>query len=94
MEAGVNCIYPLEAQSGMDAPTLRKQYGEQLAMIGNIDKRALVAGKAVTRRELRSKSSLIDDGGYMPSVDHLVPPDISFNKYKYYVSLLRKQLFS
>ena len=94
IEAGVNCIFPLEAQSDMDARRLRKEYGESLAMMGNLDKRALIAGKAAIRKEVNNKFTLIDEGGYMPSVDHLVPPDVSFSNYEYYVNLLRKRLFS
>lgn len=47
IEGGVNCILPLEVQAGMDAPALRKKYGRQLLMMGNIDKRAIAAGKEV-----------------------------------------------
>ena len=94
LEAGVNCIYPLEVQSGMNALELRKRYGKRLSMIGNIDKKALIAGPEAIRREVESKVPiLIKEGGYIPGVDHAVPPDVSFKNYAYYVELLRKILY-
>ena len=93
VEAGVNCIYPMEVQSGMDAPALRREYGESLAMIGNIDKRALIAGRSAIRKEIKAKLNSINEGGYVPSVDHLVPPDVSFSNYGYYIRLLKRRLF-
>lgn len=92
VEAGVNCIYPMEVQSGMDARALRKQHGQSLAMIGNIDKRALIAGKTAIRKEVKAKFPSTDEGGYIPSADHLVPPDVSFSNYEYYVNLLKQHL--
>lgn len=38
IEAGVNVVHPLEVAAGMDAATLRKEYGKDLALWGNIDK--------------------------------------------------------
>jgi uroporphyrinogen decarboxylase len=28
---------------------------------------------------------LIENGGYIPTVDHRVPPDVSFENYLYYL---------
>ena len=35
-------------------------------------------------------SFLLEQGGYFPSVDHLVPPDVSFENYCYYINTLRE----
>jgi uroporphyrinogen decarboxylase len=60
-------------------------------MGGNIDKRALAMGKEATKREVMSKVPfLLEKGGYFPSVDHLVPPDVPFENYCYYINLLRE----
>ena len=95
LESGVNCLLPLEARAGVDAVTLRKQYGKKLLLIGNIDKTALAKGKKAIEKEVNSKvPQLIREGGYIPCVDHLVPPDVSFENYTYYISLLRKHLWA
>jgi uroporphyrinogen decarboxylase len=92
LEGGVNCVYPLEAQAGMDALVMRRKYGGELRLIGNIDKKALAEGKEAIERVVMSKLPLMDEGGYIASVDHLVPPDVPFENYVYYVGLLRKLL--
>jgi len=92
LEAGVNCIYPLEAQAGMDARVLRKTYGRRLRLIGNIDKTALARGKDAIRSEVEAKLPLTKQGGYIPSVDHAVPSDVPFENYQYYVQLLKDHL--
>ena len=90
LEGGVNCIYPLEVQAGMNAVDIRRKYGKRLAIIGNIDKKALMAGPEAIEREVRSKvPALIREGGYIPGVDHEVPKDVSFKNYVYYIELLK-----
>ena len=91
LESGVNFIWPLEVAAGNDAVALRKQYGKDLILGGAIDKRALVRGKEAIREEVFSKVPyLLEEGGYFPSVDHLVPPDVTFDNYCYYVNTLRE----
>ena len=93
LEGGVNCLYPLEAQAGMDAVKLRKEYGHELLLIGNIDKKALIEGEDAIKKELDTKlPPLLKDGGYIPSVDHLVPIDVSYQNYLNYLKLLRRHL--
>jgi uroporphyrinogen decarboxylase len=92
LEAGVNGLYPLEVAAGMDAVSLRNEY-EKLLLIGNIDKRALIKGKAAIEKEVESKLPYLKSkGGYIPSVDHNVSPDIPYQNYLYYVNYLRKFL--
>jgi uroporphyrinogen decarboxylase len=91
LECGCNFIWPLEVAAGNDAVALRKRYGTDLIMGGAIDKRALVKGKEATKEEVMSKVPfLLEKGGYFPSVDHLVPPDVPFEIYCYYINLLRE----
>jgi uroporphyrinogen decarboxylase len=33
---------------------------------------------------------LLETGGYFPSVDHTVPPDVTFENYCYYINLMRE----
>jgi len=90
IEGGVNCIYPLEVQVGMDAISLRKKYGRELRLVGNIDKRALSGSKDAIRNELDSKLPfLVRDLGYIPSVDHCVPADVPFENFEYYIGVIK-----
>jgi uroporphyrinogen-III decarboxylase len=91
MEVGVNMIWPLEIAAGNDPVALRKEYGKDLILGGGIDKMALIGSKKDIEKEVMSKVPyLLEQGGYFPSVDHFVPPDVSLENYQYYVNCMRK----
>ncbi|MDI6827072.1 MAG: uroporphyrinogen decarboxylase family protein, partial [Armatimonadota bacterium] len=91
IEAGVNVFFPLEIAAGMEPIPIREKYGHKLVLWGGIDKRVLAKGKADIEQELMRKvPQMLDDGGYIPSIDHSVPPDVSFENYQFYVELLHK----
>ncbi|MBI4595717.1 MAG: hypothetical protein HY730_04980 [Candidatus Tectomicrobia bacterium] len=91
LECGINYVWPLEVAAGNDAVALRKKYGKNLILGGNIDKRALIQGKEAIREEVMSKVPfLLQGGGYFPTIDHLVPPDITLANYQYYINTMRE----
>ncbi|MBA7552799.1 hypothetical protein ES705_45375 [subsurface metagenome] len=91
LEVGINFIWPFEVAAGNDAVALRKKYGKDLIIGGTIDKRALITGKEAIREEVMSKVPfLLEQGGYFPSVDHSVPPDVTFENYCYFINLMRE----
>jgi hypothetical protein len=59
-----------------------------MAYRGGIDKRAMAAGGQVMRDEVMRVAPLIQDGGFIPSCDHGVPPDISWPNFIEYTRLL------
>jgi len=86
-------MYPFEAMANMNVVAVRKLYGKKLALIGGIDKIALIEGKEAIRKEVESKvPSLAEEGGYIPSFDHGVPPDVPFENYRYYMELLKSHI--
>ena len=90
LELGINFPWPLEVAAGMDAVALRKKYGQDLILSGNIDKRVFLEGKDAIRQEVMSKVPfLVETGVYFPCLDHGVPPDISLEDFRYYLNLLR-----
>ncbi len=90
LEAGVNGFYPLEAQSNMDVVELRREYGKDILLIGGIDKRVLREGRKEIEEEVRRRvSPIIDEGGFIPMIDHSVPPDVPFENYCYFIELLK-----
>jgi hypothetical protein len=91
LECGINYIWPMEQAAGNDIIAYRKKYGKDLVIGGGIDKRALKKGKEAIRNEVMSKVPfLLKQGGYLPTVDHVVPPDIPFENYCYYMNTLRE----
>ena len=96
MEAGVDGLWPLERASDMDPLLIRRKYGRDLRLWGGVDKRELTKDKAAIDTHLRSLAPLITDGGFIPTVDHLVPPDVPLENFYYYMEqkqrLLRGEL--
>ena len=92
MEGGMDEVNPLERASGCDPVKYRKQFGKELRMHGGIDKRVLRDGmpKKGIEEEVMRYEDLIKEGGFVPTVDHGVPPDVSFENFKYFVDLRRE----
>ena len=77
----------------MNAINIRKKYGDKLFLVGNLDKRALAAGGETMRKEIDSKvPALKEMGGYIPTVDHLVHVEFTFQRFTEYADYLKKQL--
>jgi hypothetical protein len=90
LEAGIDGLLPFEVAAGMDVRRVREQY-PTLKILGGIDKRALARGKAAIDAELEAKLPFMFRAGrYLPSLDHHVPPDVSYENFKYYVYRCRE----
>jgi hypothetical protein len=93
LDAGVNGTYPIEAAAGMDPVRLRREFGRDLLLWGGVDKRALTKDKRAIADELRSKlPPLLAEGGYIPQLDHMAPPDIPYDNWLFYLDLKRQML--
>lgn len=88
LDAGLNILWPFEVQAGMDVVDVRKRYGKNLRMSGGVDKRPLTKGPAAIDAELERLRPLIEEGGYIPHLDHGVPPDVPYENYCYYMKKL------
>jgi uroporphyrinogen decarboxylase len=84
LEAGVPVLYPYEVQAGNDIPRLLAEHPGLYAM-GGMDKRAMAAGRAATDAEMERVRALLPLGRYIPFPDHLIPPDVSWENYRYFV---------
>jgi len=93
IEAGINGMYPFEQQAGNDIIKLRKQYPD-LIMSGGFDKNTLYKGKAAIDKELEKMRWMISKGGFIPYADHLVPPNSTWENFKYYREKLREIIYS
>jgi uroporphyrinogen decarboxylase len=89
LEVGINGFSPLEVAAGEDALALRKEYGNNIVLAGNIDKRALLRGRAAIDHEVAKARALLAQGGYFPAVDHSVPPDVPLESFRYLLRALR-----
>jgi len=86
LDAGVDGIWPIERASvDQDPIFLRKKYGKALRLTGAVDKRELAKGKKEISEHLRTFIPLIEEGGFIPTVDHTVPPDVPLDNFRYYI---------
>jgi uroporphyrinogen decarboxylase len=84
IEAGVDMLHPFEVAAGMDVVALTRQYGDKIIMRGGIDKRELTRDRAAIDREIERVRPAFETACYIPTVDHTVPPDVSWANYQYY----------
>jgi uroporphyrinogen decarboxylase len=87
LEAGVNCMFPVEVGTwGADPVQYRKEYGRDLLMMGAFDKHILARGKSDITAEVERLAPLVEEGGFIPFCDHLVPPDVPLSNYVHYLN--------
>ncbi len=85
LDAGVDVLWPLERASDVSPLAYRRQFGRSLRMWGGVDKRVLPRGPAAINAHLRELIPLVEEGGFIPTVDHTVPPDVSWDDFRYYM---------
>ncbi len=92
IDAGFDCLQPLEAKAGMDVREMAPKYGKRLAMFGNIDVMVMATNdKERIEEEVRSK---LEAGmatlGYAYHSDHSVPPTVSWDTYRFVIEMVDK----
>lgn len=92
IEAGFDCLQPLEVKAGMDVRALKREYGDQLAFMGGINVMAMYdPDPKVIEEEIRSKFEIAKvGGGYIYHSDHSVPPNVSFTQYQQVMELVSR----
>lgn len=90
VNGGVNCMFPVEVAAGSDPVDIRCRWGQEVLMMGGVNKRALAAGRDAIDEEVARLKPLVDEGGFIPHVDHRVPPDVSYADYLYYLQRKRE----
>jgi hypothetical protein len=85
LDAGVDGIWPLERVAEMDPVKIRKKFGKDLRLSGGVDKMEIAKGKEAIEKQLAALVPLIEEGGFIPTIDHLASPDISLENFTYYM---------
>jgi hypothetical protein len=88
-EVGVEGLLPLERRSGVDVGVIRQRH-PHFCMIGAFDKMVMKEGEGAMRREFERLLPVLRTGGFIASVDHQTPPDVSLETYRTYLALLRE----
>ena len=89
IEAGMDGTFPCEIASLNDPLAYRQMYGKKLSFFGCLDKRE-IATKERTYQEVMGKMpALLELGGFLPSVDHAVPPTVPLRSYLYMCHIIK-----
>jgi len=90
LDGGFNCLFPVEVNGGTDPVALRERWGKQLLFVGGVCKMKLKGSFSDIERELGRLLPVVEEGGFIPHVDHRVPADVPLANYKYYLKLKRQ----
>jgi hypothetical protein len=86
LEAGVNCMYPMEPAANMDIVEIRQKYGTRLAFYGGIDKHVIRRTKEEIVQELEYKiPPMVKSGGCVLALDHRIPNGTPLENYRFYI---------
>jgi len=89
IEAGINVCDPIEVAAHNDIVRFKELFGKDIAYRGGVDKRKIAAGGTEMESEVRRVvEPFLASGGLIPSCDHGVPHDISFENFVAYTKLL------
>jgi hypothetical protein len=87
LEAGVNCMHPMEPAAGMDIVRIRERYGKRLAFYGGIDKHVIRRSKQEIVAELEYKiPPIVATGGCVLGLDHRIPNGTPLENYRFYIA--------
>lgn len=87
LDAGVDVLWPIERAAGVSPIEWRRRFGKTLRLWGGVDKRVLTQSREAIRAHLREFIPLIEEGGFIPTVDHTVPPDVSWDNFCHYMEM-------
>jgi len=92
IEAGLDCLQPLEVKAGMDVRELKREFGRDLAFMGGIDVRTMSdPDPQMVEDEIARKFEVaMRGGGYIYHSDHSVPNNVSLAQYEHVMELVRR----
>ncbi|MCH4887546.1 hypothetical protein EZV73_08180 [Acidaminobacter sp. JC074] len=91
IDAGLDVLQAIQANTGMDVVELKKKYGNQLTFWGNIGETKLAGSKEDILEEISYKiPGAKAGGGYIYHSDHSIPDEVSLENYEYIMELVNK----
>lgn len=92
IEAGIDCIQPMEAKAGMDVRKLSPLYGDKLSFFGNIDVTVLITGDmdAIDHEVTSKLKAGMSHCGYAYHSDHSLPSEVSWPVFQRVMQLLEQ----
>ncbi len=82
IDIGIDCLNPVEVKAGMDPVAIKRRYGDRIALHGGIDASLFDDPEALMAQIRQVVPILKENGGYLFSSDHSIPPSISLPDYQ------------
>lgn len=77
----------------MDIVHVRKEF-PKLAILGGLSKARIAIGKEEIDDEIDTKLPfMLKKGGYIPEADHIIPPDVSWENFKYFREKISEMVY-
>ena len=87
---GVNIMFPIEVGTwDASIKPWREKYGRDLLGVGGMDKRVLAYDFSAIDAEIERLKPLVELGGFIPCVDHKIPPNAKWENVQYYCDRMR-----
>ena len=93
VDVGVNLLWPLERQANNVPMEYRKRF-PKLGLMGGFDKKAMASGPKAIDEEMEMVVEALKGGGYIPSPDHLIPHDVSWENFRFFCRRLKEVLYA
>ncbi|MBN2308107.1 MAG: hypothetical protein JXR94_04005 [Candidatus Hydrogenedentes bacterium] len=90
VDNGLNTMFPVEVHGGSDPCALREKYGRRVRLWGGFDKMALLKSRQAIDDELDRLLPYVEQGAFLPGVDHRVQADVPLDHYKHYLDRKRE----
>lgn len=92
VEAGFDCLHPMEAKAGVDVIELAKEWKDKISFMGNMNVVTWSTNdKAKIKEEIVYKVNELKKmkAAYIFHSDHTVPPLVNFDTYKFALQTFR-----
>ncbi|MHB0997672.1 MAG: uroporphyrinogen decarboxylase family protein [Armatimonadota bacterium] len=90
LDNGVNVMFPIEVGTwNASIAPWREKYGKQIRGVGGMDKRVFGKNFDAVDAEIERLKPLVGMGGFIPCMDHRIPPDAVWENIQYYCDKFR-----
>jgi uroporphyrinogen decarboxylase len=91
VQGGVTGMLPIEVSCGMDLLQVRRRF-PKLQIIGGIPKLEIQHGNERIDAILAPVEEMLKYGGYIPTGDHFIPPEVHWKEFQYYRNRLNEMI--
>jgi uroporphyrinogen decarboxylase len=95
VEAGFDCLQPMEAKAGINVVELAKEWKDKISFMGNMNVMIYETNdKAKVREEVETKVKALKQlkAAYFFHSDHSISPNVKYETYKYALEVFRENM--